>query len=218
MYNLNPYLELKTKLPKNDNLVPRKELFGFIEKNINDNKMLLVSAPAGYGKTTLVSDWLAEYRDKTVWYTIKEDDNDIEAFIAGIVFGFQNINESFFENTSELLKIPGKIGYNSLLSTFLDELNKVDRVKFLVLDDYHIINNKNIDDFIVAAEDPKFSTKLFVMDAMDIGEVIIKGGNYRLSSNDQLLGKNMQQVVDYFDSPGGREDKLLIEQRLELNK
>lgn len=77
---------------------------------------------------------------------------------------------------------------------------------------------KNIDDFIAAAEDPKFSTKLFVMDAMDIGEVIIKGGNYRLSANDQLLGKNMSQVVDYFDSPGGREDKLLIEQRLELNK
>jgi len=77
---------------------------------------------------------------------------------------------------------------------------------------------KSIDDFIQVAEDPKFSTKLFILDAIDIGEIMQKSSGFRLSSNDQLLGKNMAQVVDYFDSPVGREDKLLIEQRLDLNK
>jgi len=74
-----------------------------------------------------------------------------------------------------------------------------------------------IDDFIRTAEDSKFSTELFVLDAMDIGEIVHRSGKYRLTSNEQLLGKSMSQVVDYFDSPGGREDKILIEQRLELN-
>ena len=75
----------------------------------------------------------------------------------------------------------------------------------------------SIDDFINTADDTKLPSKLFVLDAMEIGEVVQKSGNYRLSSNDQLLGKNMAQVVDYFDSIAGREDKLLIQQRLELN-
>lgn len=76
----------------------------------------------------------------------------------------------------------------------------------------------NVDDFIAAAEDPNLATKLFVLDAIDAGEITQQNGSYRLAANDQLLGKNMAQVVDYFKSPVGREDKLLIEQRLELNK
>lgn len=87
-----------------------------------------------------------------------------------------------------------------------------------------IINQKqkapgvlSIDDFIKAAEDKKLSTKLFVLDAMEINEVVQRADGFRLTSNDQLLGKNMAQVVDYFDSPAGQEDKLLIKQRLELN-
>ncbi|MGM0445716.1 MAG: LuxR C-terminal-related transcriptional regulator [Bacillota bacterium] len=146
---MNPYLELKTKLPKNENLVPRKELFDFIDQSINnDNKVLLVSAPAGYGKTTLVSEWINKYKNSTVWYTLKEDDNDLETFIEGIVFGFKTIDQSFFKNTYELIKIPSKVGDSSLLSTFLQDLKMIDKNIFLVLDDYHIISNKKIDDFL----------------------------------------------------------------------
>ncbi len=146
---MNPYLELKTKLPQNDKPVPRKELFEFVEQNINENnKVLLVSAPAGYGKTTLVSEWINKYKDNTVWYTLKEEDNDLETFIEGIVFGFQNISQSFFKNTYELLKIPSKVGNNSLLGTFLQDLKIIDKKIYLVLDDYHIINNKKIDNFL----------------------------------------------------------------------
>jgi len=145
---LNPYLELKTKLPKNDNLVPRKELFDYIKKCFNKNKMLLVSAPAGYGKTTLISDYIINCKTNLMWYSIKEDDNDLETFIEGIVFGFQKNDNLFFKNTYELLKIPSKVGYNSLLGTFLSELNKVNKNIYFVLDDYHLINNKKIDDFI----------------------------------------------------------------------
>jgi len=75
----------------------------------------------------------------------------------------------------------------------------------------------SIDDFIKAAEDKKLTTKLFVLDAIEIGEVAQRADGFRLTANDQLLGKNMSQVVDYFDSPAGQEDKLLIKQRLELN-
>lgn len=76
----------------------------------------------------------------------------------------------------------------------------------------------NIDDFIEAAEDPKLSLKVFVLDAIEIGEIEISKGVYKITSSQTAIGRNLSEAVDYFDSIKGREDKLLIEQRLELNK
>jgi hypothetical protein len=77
---------------------------------------------------------------------------------------------------------------------------------------------KNIDDFISAAEDPNMSLKLLIYDAIDANEIIQRNNIYKLAASDQLLGKNIKQIVEYFTSPVGREDKLLIEQRLEQDK
>ena len=76
----------------------------------------------------------------------------------------------------------------------------------------------NIDDFIEAAEDPKLSLKVFVLDAIEIGEIEISKGVYKITSNQTAIGRNLSEAVDYFDSIKGREDKLLIEQRLEMAK
>jgi hypothetical protein len=76
----------------------------------------------------------------------------------------------------------------------------------------------NIDDFIEAAEDPKLSLKVFVLDAIEIGEIEISKGIYKITSNQTAIGRNLSEAVDYFDSIKGREDKLLIEQRLEMAK
>ena len=76
----------------------------------------------------------------------------------------------------------------------------------------------NIDDFIEAAEDPKLSLKVFVLDAIEIGEVEVSKGVYKITSNQTAIGRNLSEAVDYFDSIKGREDKLLIEQRLEMAK
>ena len=76
----------------------------------------------------------------------------------------------------------------------------------------------NIDDFIEAAEDPKLSLKVFVLDAIEIGEIEISKGIYKITGSQTAIGRNLSEAVDYFDSIKGREDKLLIEQRLEMAK
>lgn len=76
----------------------------------------------------------------------------------------------------------------------------------------------NIDDFIEAAEDPKLSLKVFVLDAIEIGEIEVSKGVYKIASSQTAIGRNLSEAVDYFDSIKGREDKLLIEQRLEMAK
>lgn len=76
----------------------------------------------------------------------------------------------------------------------------------------------NIDDFIEAAEDPKLSLKVFVLDAIEIGEIEVSKGVYKITGSQTAIGRNLSEAVDYFDSIKGREDKLLIEQRLEMAK
>lgn len=76
----------------------------------------------------------------------------------------------------------------------------------------------NIDDFIEAAEDPKLSLKVFVLDAIEIGEIEVSKGVYKITNSQTAIGRNLSEAVDYFDSIKGREDKLLIEQRLEMAK
>ena len=201
---MNPYLELKTKVPKSDNLVPRKELFDYIEKRLNDNKILLVSAPAGYGKTTLISDWLYRNSNKVVWYSIKEDDNGLETFIEGIVYGFQKIDNLFFKNTYELLKIPSKVGYNSLLGTFLREINSVKKNIYFVLDDYHIVNNKKIDDFI---------DKLIKLLPTNIKFIILTREDPQLPLHKYRIDKLISEIR----ASGLKFDKKEIENFLKLN-
>jgi hypothetical protein len=76
----------------------------------------------------------------------------------------------------------------------------------------------NIDDFIAANNDALFQDKVFVYDALAIGEVELIDGTYKMSGNGQPLGKSITEVAEYFHAPKHQDDKLLVQQRIELNK
>ena len=103
--------------------------------------------------------------------------------------------------------------------------NSIDNTRWLKTQLDTIINQKeriagspNIDDFIKAVEDPFFSEKVFVFDAMDIGEVILEDGVYRIKETNAPIGRSIDQCVEYFADMKNNEDKILIKQRMELNK
>jgi len=76
---------------------------------------------------------------------------------------------------------------------------------------------KTIDDFLSAVNDPQAITKLFVFDALDAGELIVRGGSeYRITENNELIAKSFQGAVDWFNDPKNLDIKLLIEQRLKF--
>ncbi len=76
----------------------------------------------------------------------------------------------------------------------------------------------NIDDFIEVVEDPLFSEKVFVHDALEIGEIVLEDGKYKITQTGNPIGRSIDQCVEYLSSPKNSEDKILIKQRLELNK
>ena len=73
------------------NLVHRPYLFEKLNEGFN-RKLILVSATAGYGKTTLLSDWIHRNKIPTVWYSVDQSDNDPGEFLTSIIKGIQTIH------------------------------------------------------------------------------------------------------------------------------
>ena len=86
-------------------LVPRPHLI----KQLNDGwnrKLTIVCAPAGYGKTTLLSQWLDKNTNPIAWLTLDENDNDLAVFLNYFVVAVQRKFPNFGQATLNLLKAP----------------------------------------------------------------------------------------------------------------
>ena len=84
---------LRTKLNKPtpiSKLIFRKEIIDKLE-NVNEKKLTLVSAPAGYGKSTIISQWINQCNLSYSWYSIDKSDNDIVTFLKYTIAGIQSV-------------------------------------------------------------------------------------------------------------------------------
>lgn len=75
----------------------------------------------------------------------------------------------------------------------------------------------NVDDFIKTASDPEFDVKIFILDAIGIGEIFIEGTTYKLRSGD-TVGFDLGQAISFFNNPKNQQTRLLIEERVKTNK
>ncbi|MFN8467332.1 MAG: LuxR C-terminal-related transcriptional regulator [Caldilineaceae bacterium] len=101
---------------------------------------MLISAPAGFGKTTLVSEWLAQGQQGAGWLALDDDDNDIVRFLTYVVTALRNAGaQDAGEGTLALLEAPQLVPLRSILSTLAQELSSRNVPCALVLDDYHVI-------------------------------------------------------------------------------
>jgi len=104
-------------------------------------KLTLVCAPAGYGKTTLVLDWLSQIDREydSGWFSLDENDNDPVRFLAYVIAAIQQTYPDFGEGTGALLYAPQPPPGEVILTTLLNEMAAIPKPFILVLDDYHTI-------------------------------------------------------------------------------
>ena len=80
--------------PLRPSLVPRPRLIQVLNEGLQMKKRLtLVSAPAGFGKTTLMVDWLKQIDVPVAWLSLDEADSDLPRFLAYLAAAFQQVNE-----------------------------------------------------------------------------------------------------------------------------
>ena len=139
---LTPLLATKLYVPPaRSSRVPRPRL---IEQLNSTRPLTLLVAPAGFGKTTLLSDWISQSEYRVTWLSIDEGDNDSMRFWVYIITALQKLHVDLCEGTLALLQSPQPPPIRSVLSTFINELSSFPENLFIVLDDYHLIKTQPI--------------------------------------------------------------------------
>src|SRR5215207_2727701 len=107
--------------------------------------MTLISAPAGFGKTTLVSEWVAGCGRPVAWLSLDEGDNDPARFLFYLVTALQTVATTMGNEVLEMLQLPQPPPLESILTVLLNEITTIPDHFVLVLDDYHVIDAKPVD-------------------------------------------------------------------------
>ncbi len=125
-------------------LVPRTTLFARLDAH-PERPLTLVTAPAGYGKSTLLSSWLATLTHQPyAWLSLDENDDDLTLFLTYFIATIQTMFPDVGQETLILLNRTQKLPVRVLLTTLVNELNIVSDAYVLVLDDYHLLKSKEI--------------------------------------------------------------------------
>jgi LuxR family maltose regulon positive regulatory protein len=155
-----PILSTKLFIPSTrPELVTRPQL---IEK-LNDGlhrKLTLVSAPAGFGKTTLISAWVGEIcqgapkenKHKVTWLSLDEGDNDLVRFLSYFIAALNQIDEietTFGKGALSMLQSPQPPPSDAILTSLINEFTEITHKIILVLDDYHLIEAQPVHDALV---------------------------------------------------------------------
>ena len=126
--------------------VPRRRLIERLQTGLT-GKLTILSAPPGFGKTTLLAAWLAENKNEKVsWYSLDEDDNEPERFFAYIAASLRLLEPDPVPVLDALLTA-GSANPRELTVALLNDLSEFAiKSVVLVLDDYHHITHQPIHD------------------------------------------------------------------------
>jgi LuxR family maltose regulon positive regulatory protein len=148
-YNLSmtiPIISTKLYIPTlRSKVVIRPRLIKQLNEGLH-RRLTLISASAGFGKTTLVSEWVASCERPAAWMSLDEGDNDPSRFLTYLVAALQTIAANIGEGVLAVLQSPQRLSTESILTTLLNEITTIPHNFVLVLDDYHIIDAKPVDD------------------------------------------------------------------------
>ena len=151
---------IQTKIqqpPVRKDILARQGLYNKLSTGL-DKRLTLVTAPAGYGKTTLVNTWLSQISYPVAWFTLDSHDNDPVRFLSYLIATLNHANLSLNGHLSSDMETSLRsrrevltselVPYEVLLSDILRELAKLEPFTILVLDDFHIITNPTIHSII----------------------------------------------------------------------
>ena len=146
---VQPLLSTKLLAPTHRaTLVLRRRLFETLDQSLA-HKVTIVSAPAGFGKTTLVGEWIKQRNIPTAWLSLDDNDNDPIRFLSYFIKALQTINTNIGETALEILQSPQAQINEPLLITLVNEIGlAIPGETILVVDDYHVAETPQINKIV----------------------------------------------------------------------
>lgn len=174
MVGMNSLIGSKLNPPlSRPNLVSRPRLSLRLNAGLRPEcRLILISAPAGYGKTTLAATWLAGLRVPYAWLSLEETENDPVRFLAYLGAALEKITPEFGAYVDSLAGIPQLPGAETVAAELINAMPPLPDSFVLALDDYHSITHSyphsvirtliqhlppNFHLLIATREDPPFS-------------------------------------------------------------
>src|SRR6266550_7123066 len=140
-----PILTTKLYIPRlRPNVVLRPRLLEQLNEGLH-RKLTLIAAPAGFGKTTLVSAWVAGCERQVAWLSLDKGESDPTLFLTYLVAALQTIAPNIGVGVLGALQSPQPPPPETMLTALLNEITAIPDHFVLVLDDYHVIDAKAVD-------------------------------------------------------------------------
>ncbi|RLE02641.1 MAG: hypothetical protein DRJ13_05335, partial [Bacteroidetes bacterium] len=137
-------IETKIRIPRaNPNIIQRLSLFEKLNSGLQ-RKLIHISAPPGYGKTSLISDWIKRRGIPASWYSLDIRDNDPVIFLNYVIAGLRTLNQSIGKRTLDLINAPQRPDIESIIGLLINDIQNLNLDFLLVLDDYHLINSLEV--------------------------------------------------------------------------
>jgi LuxR family transcriptional regulator, maltose regulon positive regulatory protein len=124
------------------NLVARPRLRSVLDRH-GGRRLTLVSAPAGFGKTTLLGEWAEErlaQGESVAWVSLEESDNDPARFSTYLVAALRTVGEGIGEGVLASLRSPEPPPVEAVVGALVNDLAEVPQEIAVVFDDYHVID------------------------------------------------------------------------------
>lgn len=189
------------------NIVHRPLLINKLNNGL-DCKLILLSAPAGYGKTTLLSDWIERFTIKIAWISLDSEENNPVNFLRYIISSVQTVKPDFGKSALELLESPNVLIIKCILNLLINDLIDTEDDLFLVFDDFHQIENSEVLELLVYLLDNTPNKLHIVISTRSDPQIPLS----RLRSENQVLEIRAEELS--FETS---DISLLVNNKLKLN-
>ena len=183
-----------------ENTVVRDRLLAKLS-SANNYRLVLVTSPAGYGKTTLISQWAAG-KSELGWYSLDEGDNQQERFASYLIAALQQATDGYCASSEVMAQKRQYASLTSLFSQLFIELASWQRPVYLVIDDYHLITSPVIHEamrFFLRHQPENLTLVVMSRNLPQLGIANLRVRDQLLEIGSQQLAFTHQEAKQFFD-------------------
>jgi LuxR family maltose regulon positive regulatory protein len=192
--NINFIIKVKTIVPNIDekSMYIRKDFINCLFNEAKDFSFIYIVSPAGFGKTTLMSN-ISKYYNKFSWLSIDNDDNNLKNFLNYLIFSLKDSEEIVYNKMNKIFNLSKDVPERYLIYKLFEELSLKKEEFTFFIDDFHLINNETILDLIKSSIKYIPSNVRFFISSRDNNLKLVNTNSFTekiLIKNDISFSKN----------------------------